>query len=133
MLHFNCIVVCDEIRTENTGKDILIGVFSGEILVPSFPTIIGVAFWCEVENSEEDIGIKEWELRVGVENGQPLPFKVTADIRAAGTSTLKIPTVRIPITDRTVISLELLEGENWRVLKSKKVLLVGQQATATSN
>jgi hypothetical protein len=69
----------------------------------------------------------------GVENGQPLPFKVTADIRAAGTSTLKIPTVRIPITDQTVMSLELLEGENWRVLKSKKVLLVGQQATATSN
>jgi hypothetical protein len=47
--------------------------------------------------------------------------------------TLKIPTVRIPIADRTVISLELLEGENWRVLKSKKVLLVGQQAAATSN
>jgi hypothetical protein len=132
MLRFSAIVVCDEIRTENTGKDILIGVFSGDILVPSFPTVIGVAFWCEVENSEEDIGIKEYELRIGVEKGQSLRFKITADIRAAGTSTLKIPTVRIHITDRAFISLELLEGDYWRVLKSKKVLLIEQQ-TATSS
>jgi hypothetical protein len=129
MLRFNSIVMCDEIRTEITGKDILIGVFSGEILVPSFPTAIGVAFWAEVENSNEDIGVREYEVRVGIENGQPLPFKVTADIRAAGTSVLKIPTIHIPVSGPTVISLELLDGENWRVLKSKKVLLIGQQAT----
>jgi hypothetical protein len=128
MLRFNSIVMCDEIRTEVTGKDILIGVFSGEILVPSFPTAIGVAFWAEVENSNEDIGVKEYELRVGVENGQPLPFKVTADIRAAGTSILKIPTIHIPVPGPTVVSLELLDEENWRVLKSKKVLLIAQQA-----
>jgi hypothetical protein len=133
MLRFNSIVVCDEIRTEITGKDILIGVFSGEILVSAFPAVIGVAFWSEIENSDEDIGFREYELRIGVENGQPLPFKVTADIRAAGTSALKIPTVRIPVSGPTVISLELFEGENWQVLKSKKVLLIGQQSAATPN
>jgi uncharacterized protein DUF6941 len=133
MLSFNSIVVCDEIRTEITGKDILIGVFSGEILVTSFPTVIGVAFWCEVENSDEDIGIKEYELRIGVEDGQALPFKVTADIRAPGTSVLKIPTVRIPVPGPTVVSLEFLDGGHWRVLKSKKILLIEQQAAATSS
>jgi len=131
MLRFSAIVVCDEIRTENTGKDILIGVFSGDILVPSFPTVIGVAFWCEVENSEEDIGIKEYELRVGVEDGQALTFKANAIIRAAGTSVLKIPTVRTSVSGPTAVSLELRDGDNWRVLKSKKVLLIEQQ-TATS-
>jgi hypothetical protein len=73
--------------------------------------------------SNEDIGVREYELRVRAENGQSLSFKVTAEIRAAGTSVLKIPTIHIPVPDPTVICLELLDGENWRVLKSKKVLL----------
>jgi hypothetical protein len=130
MLRFSPIVMCDEIRTEITGKDILIGVFSGDIIIPSFPAAIGVAFWAEVESSNEDIGVREYELRVRAENGQSLSFKVTAEIRAAGTSVLKIPTIHIPVPDPTVISLELLDGENWRVLKSKKVLLLRQQATS---
>src|SRR6266478_1541286 len=74
--------------------------------------------------SNEDIGVREYELRVRAENGQSLSFKVTAEIRAAGTSVLKIPTIHIPVPDPTVISLELLDGENWRVLKSKKVFQV---------
>src|SRR6266487_6631936 len=123
MLSFRSIVMCDEIRTETTGKDILIGVYSGDILVSSFPAVIAVAFWVELENSDEDIGVRKYELRVGVANGQPVHFNVMADIRAAGTSVLRIPTIHIPVPAETVISLELLDGENWQVLKSKKVLL----------
>jgi hypothetical protein len=37
------------------------------------------------------------------------------------------------VSGPTVISLELFEGENWQVLKSKKVLLIGQQSAATPN
>jgi hypothetical protein len=46
--------------------------------------------------SNEDIGVREYELRVRAENGQSLSFKVTAEIRAAGTSVLKIPTIHTP-------------------------------------
>jgi len=41
--------------------------------------------------SNEDIGVREYELRVRAENGQSLSFKVTAEIRAAGTSVLILP------------------------------------------
>jgi hypothetical protein len=42
------VVVCDDARRELAGKDILIGVYGGGILVPSFPVSITLCVWMEL-------------------------------------------------------------------------------------
>src|SRR5271166_1271127 len=38
-------IACDDIRQEINGKHILIGVYSGNLGVPSFPNVIALGFW----------------------------------------------------------------------------------------
>ena len=42
------VIFCDDIRKEITNKDILIGVYAGDIVVPSFPTPLALALWIEI-------------------------------------------------------------------------------------
>lgn len=39
------VLVCDDVRRELSGKDILIGVYSGSIAFPILPAKMNVAFW----------------------------------------------------------------------------------------
>jgi hypothetical protein len=42
------VLVCDDVRREINGKEILIGVYSGgSILLQYFPTMINPVFWCQ--------------------------------------------------------------------------------------
>lgn len=40
-------LICDDVRVEQTGKHILIGVYSGDIGVPSFPANVAFNFWLQ--------------------------------------------------------------------------------------
>jgi hypothetical protein len=43
-----CDDIRDDIRKEISNKDILIGVYGSEIVVPEFPATIPLAFWMEI-------------------------------------------------------------------------------------
>src|SRR2546426_965311 len=42
-------VVCDDIRREDNGKELLIGVYSGGIVVPQFPAPLVLAYWVQFD------------------------------------------------------------------------------------
>lgn len=42
------VIVCDDIRQEISGKQILIGVYSEDIIVQSLPTTLTLCFWIQV-------------------------------------------------------------------------------------
>jgi hypothetical protein len=42
------VVFCDDIRREVSGKEILIGAYSGDIVVPSVPSVLQIAMWVQV-------------------------------------------------------------------------------------
>jgi hypothetical protein len=41
------VLLCDDIRREVNGKAILIGVYSGDIIVPTVPTSLGLSLWLQ--------------------------------------------------------------------------------------
>lgn len=41
-------LVCDEVRREMTGKDIIIGAYGSGITVPNFPILVALAMWCQI-------------------------------------------------------------------------------------
>lgn len=42
------VIVCDDIRQEISGKKILIGVYSEDVIVQSLPTTLTLCFWIQV-------------------------------------------------------------------------------------
>ena len=57
----NCIF-CDDIRTEQSGKEILIGVYTGDLVVPKLPwKMMGLSVWMQIElpaSRETEIAIR---------------------------------------------------------------------------
>lgn len=63
-------VLCDDIRVEKNDKFFLIGVYSGSIIVPGFPTEIQVCWWIQILPLE--IGRFELDLQVIKDDGSTL-------------------------------------------------------------
>lgn len=65
-------IMCDEVRREDNGKFILIGVFADSILVNTFPaTLLGLTFFVKLEI--DDPGIYGMKMRLEkLEGGEPL-------------------------------------------------------------
>jgi hypothetical protein len=56
MIDIKSAIVCDLVRTEDTGKQILIGVYVGDISVSHIPSKINLTFWVDIAaipNAEE--------------------------------------------------------------------------------
>src|SRR5690242_20107827 len=80
------VIICDDVRKEVSNKEILIGVYGGGILVPSFPVQIPMAVWMEI--TPEEIGHFEIDFKITLP-GNPAEFqmRVILDVQTLGEST----------------------------------------------
>lgn len=65
-INVHAAIVCDDVRTEITGKEILIGVYSSDISIPSTPFNIGLCIW--IQWSASIAGKIPFRLRVHAPN-----------------------------------------------------------------
>lgn len=78
------VIICDDVRIEDNGKAILIGVYSGTITLRKMPTAMRLAFWLlgEVEGEGKlDFAVKA-EFKPAKEGEKPFeatiaPFEMT--------------------------------------------------------
>jgi hypothetical protein len=128
------VIICDEIRKEVTGKDILIGVYGGKILVRTIPATIPIAVWMEIE--AHDVGIIQFELKVGQPGEQrlaevELELSVSSHARDIALGT---PTLPCLISRDGVIEVSIRDpGEaEWTVVKTKRVAMRPASAGETA-
>jgi hypothetical protein len=119
-LEFRSVVVCDDIRKEVTGKEILIGVYSGEIVLPSFPNWFPASLWIEVDTPE--VGKYDVSLRIGLTNKPPLNIKFRIEVNRPGTSAIVIPGLQLQAEEECDLVIEVQDGEEWHLLRRKKVM-----------
>jgi hypothetical protein len=84
-------VICDDIRVENTGKQILVGVYSGAIVVPSFPG-----------GMETSLYLNGWSDQLG---SMPFAVRITGDDGSIFFETSDLPPVQVVETGPFVISV----------------------------
>ncbi len=120
-IKFTSVIFCDDIRREITNKDILIGVYAGDIIVPVFPVPISAAFWLEV--LPEELGQFELQMRIILKDkAPPIEMKIGLNVSALGPFGLSLPTLQILVETETELYLEFLDGKEWTLLKSKKII-----------
>lgn len=118
------VIVCDDIRMESNGKQLLIGVYTIDILVASFPARMRLSFWIDVDQSEP--GNIPFEIR-GLFSDKPDPvFNIKGSLGAIE----PIPYAQIglhgiPIEFKeqdSMLKLELRQyAEKWEEIRSIKI------------
>ncbi len=117
-------VVCDEIRREKDGKDIIIGAYGGDILVDIFPIVLALSLWISLETS----GVGDTKADIRIANSEK---KVLAEIKGIVTveecyqrSSLFSPKVRFQVDKSTELRFQLRIGEGrWKTVVSRNVRL----------
>lgn len=115
-------IICDDIRHEVTGKQILIGVCSGTILVPSFPAALTLAL--RLEQEPRRTGTVPFNVRLATNRGTVL-FSADMELEilaAEEPATLGFGGIRVALTDPCELHLEVREGDGAsRTVKRKRV------------
>jgi hypothetical protein len=118
-------IICDDVRKEAGGKDILIGVYGGGVLVPSFPCPIQFAIWIEL--APQPIGRLEVDLQARFP-GNPMGLGIRFVAEVSGNDdpvVLHTPQFVTSVSEpgNIEVSIKRPNEEEWRVVKTKRVLV----------
>lgn len=89
-------VLCEQIRQENTGKFMLLGVFGTDVVVNNMPAddrwknplVFGALFALKIDR-EVDAGL--YSVKVETNNGMVLSSDLTLEIKKDGASYIQLP------------------------------------------
>jgi Family of unknown function (DUF6941) len=127
------VVFCDDIRREISGKDILIGAYSGDIIIPSVPAIIPIAMWIQIRTTT--LGTARIRIKIidpaGNKAGQTgfefQPGESVGDSTAAVT----LPPLMVSVTAPGAIKVYwATEGEEMTLI-GEKTVRIGPVPTAS--
>jgi hypothetical protein len=117
------VVVCDDVRKEINGKDILIGAYGGGIVVPYLPASIPIALWIEL--TPKNAGRLELDIRVALPGtSRGIRMVLAGDFPSGGEpSSLSTPPIMCPIgaAGNIEVSIKSHEATDWEVIKVKHV------------
>ena len=117
-------LVCDEVRREINGKDIIIGAYGGDVLIDNFPVSLSLSLWISSETSgtgdiRADIRVVNREKKVLVE--------LKGIMNAGGRyhrSSLFTPKIRFDVDKSTELRFQLrVEEGRWKTVVSRNVRL----------
>lgn len=115
-------ILCDDIRQEfGNNKLILIGVYSGDVVLSQIPAEILMAFYVELQ---APVGRHEIEIRLsGPQKGEGI-FNATFESEGSGIGTLASPRIGINMAEEGTFRIDFRKGEGrWVNIISKKIIL----------
>jgi len=119
------VIICDDIRVENNGKDIFIGVYSGDIVLSNMPTALNLAFWIDLKT--EGVGERAVEFRIVLDPGEVQIAKVGATLVSPpddNRGSFAFGGVNIQFQRPGAISIQFHhKGEPWREVARKNVIV----------
>lgn len=126
-------IICDDIRVENTGKYLLIGVYVSNVLVRDFPSRLPLTFWTEVEPAKT--GEFSAEMRVINVDDSSVLMNGQINFKFAKVATSAIAVPRISVEFQKPGSFEFqwkLDGTaDW--LAVKRFIVDKRPATSSAN
>lgn len=121
MSKVSSVVLCDDVRREISGKDILIGAYAGTIVVASIPFALRVALWVEIEATET--GVLEIHLRITLDGKKPSDLKIALLIDRPATIAAPITNLNLNGDVEGKLQIEWsLDKIRWETVKTYEVV-----------
>jgi hypothetical protein len=127
---FGAVLVCDDIRRDTSNKDIIIGVYSADIVMSSVPHWMTIAFYLEYLPSET--GEQLVELRFGLTHMGLVAVNIKIDAFDLAPVSMPVTGLQMLIDREGELLIEASfdSKKTWQELKRKKIK-VGQLPAAT--
>lgn len=121
------VLLCDDIRQEANGKYIVIGIYSGDVLVPEFPTQLVFATY--IEFVPERAGEQQFHFRLVGPDGPMAGVQGKFGVAEAGPHVaLPIPGLPVSIKQPCDMLVQVsFDGQNWTTAL-KKPVRIGEAA-----
>jgi hypothetical protein len=122
------VVVCDDVRREDNGKALLIGVYVGAILLPKFPAPMRLAFYFLGIGKEPRSGSLDFRIQHTLSNGESPAIVAKAEISEAEAAevgrahALVFAGVPFNFDQQTELVISVKENGDWREVERKQVI-----------
>jgi hypothetical protein len=114
-------VICDDVRREISGKDVIVGAYGGNLIVGRFPTTLMLAFWIQLNAREA--GTRTVQFRIsGPPESEHLSVAVKAAVAKEGPSAIFLPPTPIVASAPFELVVQMQEeGAEWRDLRRVQI------------
>lgn len=116
-------ILCDSVRTEDNGKHILIGVYSGDIVFAKFPARVSFTYWVQLIPPVQS-GEVAFDMKIKAP-GFKAPMTSEITLLIENEEELAVLVIVIPainILKQGDLTLSMREkGDRWTKVLSKKV------------
>jgi hypothetical protein len=112
------VVVCDDVRREENGKDILIGVYSAGVLVAQFPAPLQFTFWIQFKGT----GIGETTIQFRLMGGEDVKFaegRVQMQLLREGLGSISVGPLPLMLQVSTPLTLQMKQAmdADWHTIE----------------
>jgi hypothetical protein len=118
-------LVCDDWRREDNGKEILLGIYTGGIVVPQIPVALQICLWLYVQPPEP--GVAQFDLRI-LEPSHKEVLQANFQFQVASTEhPMTVPLVRLPFQISQLGTFKFqwkLPGHDWKTVVEKNVSML---------
>lgn len=119
-------ILCEDCRVERSGKNILLGIFVGDVLVTQFPAALVVMFWIQIDGLKA--GDHNFEFRVKLENKIIAEASFSAGLKTNGLMTLPIGPIPLEFIKGGKLKFDIKKSEGkWQNAVEKEIRLVQDQ------
>src|SRR5580704_8644394 len=98
-------LICEEVRPEPNGKWALLGVFSGDIVVPEVPAFVRMAVYFEAQLTKPYEG--KMLVRFRLDDAQSLLVVGSVVATAVGPMNFPVPAVMVPFQQAGIIHIDM--------------------------
>jgi len=116
-------VFCDDIRREDNGKELLIGVYSGDIVFPHFPGRVNLCIWLPWIGKTKPEETTKFKLRLLDSDKEILgsEFEISTQ-EESSCGSLAIGGIVAHFHNETTLNVHVKRNsERWKTLKSIRV------------
>lgn len=126
-------VFCEDIRREDNGKDMLLGVYSGDIVVARCPTRVGMSLWLQYFSAPVRAGETGIDLRLRFDGHDEPVSQIGLPFMEEGETTLALRGMPVAINGSGMLLLEhRLPGKDWAEIARKRVSCAEPATQASS-
>jgi hypothetical protein len=117
---FGAVLICDEVLQEANGKQIIIGVYGDEIIVPSIPYQIPISVWFEF--IPKNTGKQSVFVKFTYDKKTIATIRLDVDVNKIGSFNISTPPIPLfGMSEAEVIVEGSTNEKRWKVLKRKNI------------
>ena len=114
-------IICDQVRKEDTGKHLLLGVYPVDVLVRDFPATIALVLWMQLYVDRNG----EYEVEFRTQNDKKSISRTKATMNVKNhlhPVTIALPSAPIEIDGECTLSFQIREkNKRWKTVKEVPV------------